>query len=270
MIEAVRISVRIGGKTIIEDVSLSIRSGETVALVGCNGAGKSTLLKTLTGDILPSDGVVALNGRGIHAWTARERAQMRAVLPQESTLTFHFTVLEVVLMGRTPHVKGAETTRDYDIARSALALTDTLKLERRVYTTLSGGERQRVQLARALAQIWDPSPNGVRFLLLDEPTSSLDLAHQHAALSVAKRLADAEGAGVVAALHDLNLAAQYADRIVVMKEGRLVATGHPNEILAPAIIEEAFGVRVFTVRHPHSSHPHVIIAPPSADERVAG
>jgi iron complex transport system ATP-binding protein len=158
-------------------------------------------------------------------------------------LAFPFTALEVVLLGRTPHCVGGERDRDRHIAWQALSIADVVGLAERLYTTLSGGERQRVQLARVLAQIWDPPVDGSpRYLLLDEPVSSLDLAHQHAVLTLAHRLSR-QGSGVLAVLHDLNLAAQYADRIAVLQAGRLQALGTPRDVLQAALIQRVFGVQ---------------------------
>jgi iron complex transport system ATP-binding protein len=260
LIEARTLSVRIGTKTLLADVSLAVRAGELVAVVGPNGAGKSTLRRVLCGDQQPTAGEVLMDGRPLGAWSLVERARARAVLPQDSTLNFPFTAFEVVLMGRTPHVRGAEEPRDYEIARAALAATEADHLAERLYPTLSGGERQRVQLARVLAQIWEPTPAGTRYLLLDEPTSNLDLAHQHSTLAVARRLAGA-GVGVLIILHDLNLAAQYADRIVMLKEGRVTAAGPPDEVLTQTAIHATFAVPVLVTRHPARDCPLVVPTP---------
>lgn len=157
-------------------------------------------------------------------------------------------------------IKGAEEKGDYEIARAALDAVEAAHLEERIYPTLSGGERQRVHLARALAQIWEPSPshiNGVRYLLLDEPTSNLDLAHQHRTLAVARRFAR-EQVGVLVILHDLNLAAQYADRIAVLRDGSLVALGTPSQVLTPEAIRETFATPVIVMKHPHLDCPLII------------
>lgn len=251
MIEARDLRVEIGGACLLEDVSLEVRAGEVLAVVGANGAGKSTLLKTICGALKRRRGCVTVNGRALEDWSHEALARVRAVLPQDSTLNFPFTVLEVALMGRTPHTRGRETARDYEIARRALEATDAVHLAARLYTSLSGGERQRVQLARVLAQVWDAPPSGERFLLLDEPTSSLDLAHQRSTLSIARRFAR-EGAGTLVVLHDLNLTAQYADRVIVLKNGRVLATGTPSEVLTADTIAAAYGVPVMVLPHPQS------------------
>ena len=195
-----------------------------------------------------------MNGRPLEEWTLSERAKSRAVLPQDSSLNFPFTVLEVVLMGRAPHVEAAESPRDFVIARAALQQVDALDLEERIYPTLSGGERLRVHLASVLAQIWEETGNP-RYLLLDEPTSNLDLTHQHATLKIAGQFAG-DGAAVFVILYDLNLAAQYADRILMLKNGRISAVGVPETVCTPEKIRETFGVSV--IEHPHFDCPLIV------------
>lgn len=257
MIEARHISVEINSKKLLNDVSMEMRRGEVLIVVGANGAGKSTLRKVLCGDLVQTSGEVLMNGKPLPEWTLPERAKVRAVLPQDSSLDFPFTVLEVVLMGRAPHAKGAESEKDYEIARTALSKVDALDLETRIYPTLSGGERQRVQLARVLAQIWEPMTASPRCLLLDEPTSNLDLTHQHKTLKIARQFA-AGDAAVLVILHDLNLAAQYADRIAMLKNGKITRFDVPEKVLTPEAIEEAFGVKVSVLKHPHFDCPLVV------------
>lgn len=255
----------IGAKALVENISLTVSPGEVVAVVGANGAGKSTLLKLLAGDLQPQQGAVSLNDILLNRWDQRLRAQHRAVLPQNTTLTFGFTVLEVVLIGRSPHVRGFERPADYAIARAALAAAQVDHLAQRIYTTLSGGEQQRVQLARVLAQIWEGTE--ARYLLLDEPTNNLDLTHQHATLEIACDFAR-RGVGVLAILHDLNLAAQYADRILMMKAGRSLAFGTPNAILTPQLIHEAFNMPVMVEPHPCLNCPLIIALPQTMKEKT--
>jgi iron complex transport system ATP-binding protein len=258
MLEARDIAVTLGAKRLLDGVSLSLRGGEILALVGPNGAGKSTLLKVLSGEIAPSAGSVAMDGRPLAGWPALERARVRAVLAQDSTLAFPFTALEVALMGRYPFNTGHSTRRDRAIAREALAYVDVAHLAQRLYPTLSGGERQRVQLARVLAQIWEPHA-GPRCLLLDEPTSGLDLAHQQQALKGARRFALEQGVAALVVLHDLNLAAQYAERIALLHQGRLVTCGSPREVLTAARLAEYFDVEAAILAHPRSGAPLVVI-----------
>lgn len=257
LIQAQNISVRIHSKNLLEDVSMEIRSGEILAIVGQNGAGKSTLRKVLCGDLQPTRGAVSMNEKPLADLSLPERAKIRAVLPQDSSLNFPFTVLEVVLMGRAPHVEGAENEKDYAIAREALREVDAIDLEERIYPTLSGGERQRVHLARVLAQIWESRNNEPRYLLLDEPTSNLDLTHQHQTLKTAQKFARA-GVAVLIIVHDLNLAAQYADRILILKSGRVAAYGAPDEVFTPETIRETFDVSVSVIKHPFFDCPLII------------
>ena len=266
MIDARSISVRIGDATLLSDVSISVEAGEVVVVVGPNGAGKSTLLRVLAGEIAPSAGQVDFAGRRSTDWTARQLAERRGVVAQHSELAFPFPCYEVVLLGRTPHVDGRERPRDHAITRMAMSATDTRAYEARAYPTLSGGEKQRVHAARALAQIWDGA--SARALLLDEPTASLDLAHQHAMLRLARRMAD-DRCAVVCILHDLNLAAQYGTRIAVMRAGCLHAIGRPAEVLSPALLAEVFDVDALVVPHPELSCPMVITRGPLARERDA-
>ena len=256
------ITVQIGEATLVEGVSATIRPGQLTAIVGPNGAGKTTLLRVASGELAASAGTVRMDEQPLDALPTREQARRRAVLPQQSQLHFAFSVLEVVLMGRTPHLQGAESKRDWQIAEAALGAVGMSDFAERAFPTLSGGEQQRVHLARALAQIWTPPTDGRRYLLLDEPTASLDLAHQHQVLQTADALAS-DGVGVLAILHDLNLAAQYADHVVVMRQGRVYAQGAPDAVFTPTCIHDVFGWPVCILDHPTQSCP-LIVAEASA------
>ncbi|MBL8376379.1 MAG: heme ABC transporter ATP-binding protein [Burkholderiales bacterium] len=259
------LTFRAAGRALVDAVSLSVAPGEVVAVAGPNGAGKSTLLRLMAGEIEAAQGDIVLNGRPLHRWRAQERARMLAVLPQESRLAFAFTGLEVALFGRYPHRAGVLAREDRQIAMAALALTDAAHLADRDFTTLSGGEKARVQLARVLAQLWTPCEMAgtrlTRLLLLDEPTAALDLKHQHATLAAARRFAQAQGdVGVIAVLHDLNLAAQYADRVLLMRAGAVAAQGTPREVLTRNQVEEIFDIRVRVLRHPLGGTPLIAAA----------
>lgn len=261
MLAAHNATVRIGGRNLIEDISLTVAPGEVVAVVGPNGAGKSTLVKALSGDIHLAAGRVEMNGRAVGTWRRRDAARLRGILPQASSLNFPFRAYEVVLMGRAPHVAGIERPRDYEIARSAMALAEVEHLWDRLYPTLSGGEQQRIQLSRVLAQIWEPPAGGeTRILMLDEPTSSLDIAHQHAVLAAGRRLAG-NGVAVLAVLHDLNLAITYADRIAVLDRGQLAAAGPCEEVCQGDLLSQVFGVRLETRWDEAEGHPYVVARP---------
>lgn len=260
MIQARNISVQAANRLLVNDVSLDVVRGTVTALVGPNGAGKSTLLKVLSGDTRHQQGDVTLDGQPLVSWKSSDVARRRGVLPQESGLAFPFTALEVVLMGRTPHLSGGESPRDYEIAKLALHAVDLGGFGERLYPTLSGGERQRVQLARVLAQIWERDESCGRSLLLDEPVASLDLAQQQRVLLLARQFAN-DGVAVLIVLHDLNLAAQYADRIALMRAGRLIAAGAPSEVLTAEIVRDVFGVAVQVMDHPCASCPLVVALP---------
>jgi iron complex transport system ATP-binding protein len=260
MLQAIDVTVTAARTTLLKRVSLQVRPGEVLALLGENGAGKSTLLRVLAGDIRPRAGSVLLSGRPMYLWSMADRAQRRAVLPQHAEVAFGFTALEVVLMGRLPYGDGAPGDGDAAIAREALARVDASHLADRIVNTLSGGEAARVHLARVLAQLWTDADGAERFLLLDEPTASLDPAHQHLTLACARAFARDQRLGVLAVLHDVNLAAQYADRIALLKGGRLIADGAPREVLTPERLETCYGVQAVVLPHPRVDAPLVVLA----------
>jgi iron complex transport system ATP-binding protein len=244
----------LGSRRLINDVSLSINSGEMVAIIGPNGAGKSTLLRLLTGYLTPGCGECLLLGRPLEQWPPQQLAKVRAVMRQHSDLAFPFTVEEVVSMGRAPHGK-----RDAQWAvQQVMAQTDCLGLAQRDYRQLSGGEQQRVQLARVLAQLWQPQPTPA-WLFLDEPTSALDLYHQQHTLRLLRTLTRQQPIAVCCVLHDLNLAALYADRILLMHQGQLVATGTPQEVLQAEILTRWYQADLGVVHHPEVALPQVYL-----------
>jgi iron complex transport system ATP-binding protein len=259
------ISILRGSRRILDTVSMKIAGGEIAAVIGPNGAGKSTLLQTLSGALAPDGGMVEIGGRALKAWPTRELAKRRAVLSQNATLGFPFTALQVVLIGRSPHMGRHAARADLRAAANAMSETGVLHLAERSYPTLSGGEKQRVQLARVLAQIatGEAEAPEQRYLLLDEPTNNLDLAHQHLVLNAARRLADS-GVAVLAVLHDPNHAAAYADRIHVLHHGRIVAAGVPREVLTPQLMASVFGVSARVLSEPGRDRPYVLIWPGEA------
>ncbi|MCC7041558.1 MAG: heme ABC transporter ATP-binding protein [Burkholderiales bacterium] len=270
MLEAIDVTVRIGTRKLLDRVSLSVHTGETAVIVGENGAGKSTLLKLFAGDRLPArartEGRVRVAGRELAAWPLAARARLRAVLPQRPELAFAFTAREVAAFGRYPVSTGWHDRRDREIVDAALALADATHLAGREVTTLSGGEQARVHLAAAFAQLWEADFPHPRFLLLDEPTAALDLAHQHALLVTARAFAAQRNVGIFAILHDLNLAATYADRVVVLHQGRVLAQGAPGAVLQPATIAAGFGVAAQVLRHPITGG--ILIATAAATDAV--
>lgn len=226
-------------RALVSGVTLTVAPGELVALLGPNGAGKSTLLKLLAGDVAPSAGRVTLDEAPIGAIKSRHLARHRAVLRQDLALPFAFTAAEVVHMGRLPHRGTADERDDARIVSDALGLLDAGHLAHRLYPTLSGGEQQRVQLARAFAQLWLPD-HAARYLLLDEPTSNLDLVHQHQALTVARSFARERGIGVLVILHDVALAVRHADRLALLKGGRLIASGSVDQVIETTSLADCF------------------------------
>jgi iron complex transport system ATP-binding protein len=239
MIRANHVSVSLGGKRIVAEVDFAVVPGEVAVIVGPNGSGKSTLLKALSGD-LPYSGAISFNGSNVKTMKPRDAALMRAVLPQATVLSFPFTVREVVRLGVTAGRSGTLAGEDIRLPDRALSRVDLDGFAGRFYQELSGGEQQRVQLARVLCQVWAPVLEGQpRYLLLDEPVSSLDIRHQLLVMDIAREFAR-RGGGVAAILHDLNLAAMFADRVFVMHRGRLDATGTPREVLSDALISRVF------------------------------
>lgn len=253
MLRAENLQIRRGQKVVLAEINLDVRPGEVLGVLGPNGAGKSTLLGALCGDLQPSSGQVWLEQRALADWSGVERAQRLAVLPQVSTLDFAFQVEEVVGMGRLPYQSGR--VRDEEIIAAALAAADVGHLQGRGYLSLSGGERQRVHLARVLAQLW-PGQGG-QTLLLDEPTSMLDPLHQHTTLQAVREFAD-RGAAVLVILHDLNLAARYCDRLLLLHNGRPQALDSPAAVLRPEPLKALFGLDVLVQAHPERGHPLII------------
>lgn len=251
-IAAEAVSARLGGRTVIDRVDLVVGRGELVALVGPNGAGKTTLLRCLSGELEPSSGRVSLEDRSLSAYRAIELARLRAVLPQSTSIEFAFTAREVVEMGRAPYTgTPAERDDEHEIA-SAMAVTDSVHLANREFRTLSGGEQARVNLARVLAQ-------RTPYLLLDEPTAALDLRHQELVMAAAAQRARA-GDGVVAVIHDLNLAAAYADRIALLSSGAIVSLGPPDHVLSADRLSVVYNFEIAVLEHPTRGCPLVVAA----------
>lgn len=249
--EASGLVVRLGGREVLAGVSLTARAGEVLALVGPNGAGKSTLLAALAADLPADEGVVRVCGRPTADWPARELALRRAVLPQAAALSFPFVVEDVVRMGRSPWA-GTAREEDDDLAvREAMGATEVGEFASRPFSALSGGERARVALARVLAQ-------RTPLLLLDEPTAALDLRHQELVLRICRERA-AAGDAVVVVLHDLGLAAAYADRVAVLRGGGLAAEGPPGAVFTGTLLSEVYRQPVEVFPHPRTGAP--LVAP---------
>jgi iron complex transport system ATP-binding protein len=228
-----------GERVVVRGATLRLAEGEVVGVIGPNGSGKTTLVRGATGVIAPAAGSVTLLGRPLGLYDRRELARSLAVIPQEGTPLFPFTVLETVLMGRAPWLRpfAFEGEEDLRAAREALRAVGAADLEERDLAELSGGERQRVVVARALAQ-------GTRVLLADEPTAHLDLRHAVAIFALLRELRDARGLAVLVVTHDVNLAAVHCDRLVLLARGGVAAEGTPREVLRPDLLGEAFGTPV--------------------------
>jgi ABC-type cobalamin/Fe3+-siderophores transport system ATPase subunit len=254
MLEARNITVRYGERTAVSNVSLTVRPGEIIAVLGPNGAGKSTMLRALNGGISTTSGEICLDGKLITTYSRRSLARLIGVVAQEADVRFPVTVLEFVLGGRyawsTSGGWGWETAEDLNYVAHVLRQTDLEVLSARLLSELSGGERQRAVLARALA-------TGAKHLLLDEPTANLDLSHQATILELVRSRCDTENAAAVVISHDVNLAAEFADQILLMRGGTTLAYGSPRDVLTAELLREAFQVRVLIDAHPLSGLPRI-------------
>jgi iron complex transport system ATP-binding protein len=246
------VTIRYEARTVLRNISLDVNAGEVLALIGPNGVGKSTLLRACSGTLKPISGRILIAGQDTQRLRVEERARLIAVVPQAVRLPEIFNVFETVLMGRTPYLGwlGRESEQDQAAVQAALDRTATLDLADRPISELSGGEQQRVMIARALAQ-------SAHILLLDEPTAHLDLKHQASVLSLVGDLAHAENYAVFIALHDLNLAAQYADRVALLSNGTIAAIGTPEEVLTEKNLSPAYGLRIVVYEHPAHGAPLV-------------
>ncbi|MFH8347177.1 ABC transporter ATP-binding protein [Streptomyces sp. NPDC018045] len=255
------LSYGVDGRHLVDGADLHVAPGETVGLVGPNGSGKTTLLRCVYGTLAPTHGRITLDGRDLAGFTAKERARRVATVPQDGSGTFELTVREIVAMGRSPHKRFWETdsAADTALADRALAWVGVAELRDRSFAALSGGERQRVLVARALVQ--QPS-----LLVLDEPTNHLDIRYQLDVLALVAGL----GTSTLLALHDLNLAAYYCDRLYVLRAGRVVAQGTPHEVLTPDLLADVYGVAAEVSAHPLTGAPTVVYLPPDAKARTAG
>ncbi|MCC7195566.1 MAG: heme ABC transporter ATP-binding protein [Gemmatimonadaceae bacterium] len=243
MLTGTDLSFSIEHARLLDGVSVTFEPGKLSLVIGPNGAGKSTLVKVLSRQLEPQSGVVRYDDRPLAGWSERDLARARAVLSQNVELAFPLRVWEVVLMGRYPHFTGAPGAADERACEEAMRYFDVLDWGARNYLTLSGGERQRVQFARVMAQIWDSTPGAHRWLLLDEPLTFLDIRYQFDFLRRIRELLNAGDLVVMGVVHDLNLAARFADHLVILSHGRVMASGAPAEVLQADTVEAAFGIR---------------------------
>lgn len=242
VLDVADVTCRIGGRAVLDAVSLSVRAGEVVSIIGPNGAGKSTLLAVIAGDRAPDTGQVRVMGRPLDGWRVRELARQRAVLLQDAHVAFPYRAHDVVRMGRAAWRGRPEAEQDEAIIARSLAEAEVQHLAEREVTTLSGGERGRVHLARVRAQ-------DTPLLLLDEPTAALDIRHQESTLALCRARA-AEGAAVVVVLHDLDVAASYSDRVVVLHRGRVHADGPPDQVCTSDLLSAVYDWPIDVLRHP--------------------
>ena len=248
------VTLAYGTRVVLQNISFETQQGEILGIVGPNGCGKSTLIKAITRVLPPSSGHILLDGRDVAKMSPGEIARLTAVVPQTPVLPEAFTALEVVLMGRTPHLGFLryESQRDVSIALHAMEMTQTSHLTERRIGELSGGERQRLVIARALTQ--EP-----RIILLDEPTAHLDINYQVETLDLISSLCAQQGLTALIALHDLNLAAQYCDRIIMISDGRIYAEGLPREVITEQNVRQVYGAEVCVTPHPVNSLPATLI-----------
>lgn len=254
MLDVKDIRFNYGNLNILNDITFNTERGECVGIIGPNGSGKSTLLKTISKILSPASGSVILCGKDISGLSNKDLAKDMAVVPQDTGVDFEFSCHEIVMMGRNPHLKRFEFEgkRDYDIVKNAMELTGTWKFKDRPISQLSGGERQRVIIARALAQ--EPS-----VLLLDEPVSHLDINHQIEVLDLVQKLKEEKGLVIVIVIHDLNLAARYCDRLILLHDKGIMKTGTPEEVITRDNIKQAFNANVLVRRHPVTGFVYVTL-----------
>ncbi|MDE2929839.1 MAG: ABC transporter ATP-binding protein [Chloroflexota bacterium] len=250
-----KVTWRVEEQAILRDVAVDVAAGELVGVLGPNGSGKSSLLRCIYRALKPDAGYIALDGDNVWDLDAKEAARRTATVLQETPGEFEFVVWEMVLMGRTPHKSmfARENAEDHDLVESALGQVGMLPFAERSFATLSGGEKQRVLIARALAQ-------QARFLILDEPTNHLDVRYQLEILDLVRGLQ----VTTFTALHDLNLAATYCDRLYIMSEGEIVAAGTPEDVFQPALLRKVFGVEAEVQVHPRTGKLHIVFLPAHA------
>jgi len=257
MISVEQIKYSVGAKNILNNISIQFLPGTCNLIIGPNGSGKSTLIKLLSGELNNYDGRVMYNGADIKTFTKLRLAASRAVLSQQTELSFPMTVEEVVMLGRNPHFEFNPTKKDLEIVKEVINLLDLNSFILRNYQSLSGGEKQRVHYARVLAQIWE-SPNGEqRYLFLDEPLNNLDIYYQEHFLKMAVSLLN-ETTTLIGVVHDINIALRYADQLSFLKEGTIIKNGAPAKIVDAILIKEVFNVDAQIMAHPSSGKPVII------------
>ncbi|MGB8192073.1 MAG: heme ABC transporter ATP-binding protein [Chitinophagaceae bacterium] len=257
MLRTKDVAYSIGSKQILKGITLDFTAGEFAMILGPNGSGKSTYLKIFSGEINKFEGEVWYDEKPINAIQKEQLSTCRAVMSQQTELSFPLTVEEVVMMGRYPHFSFNPNKKDIAICDEVIVRMNLETFRERNYTTLSGGEKQRVQYARVLAQIWENPSQGNRYLFLDEPLNNLDIAYQQDFLAMARVLKN-ENTVLVAVMHDINLAIQYADKLVFFKEGAMVASGRPKELVNATLLKDVFDVKTTVIDNPVNGEPLVV------------
>ncbi len=257
MLRTININYTAGNKQILSNVSAEFLPGKINMILGPNGSGKSTWLKIFSGEIKRFSGEVFYGDNSIQSLNLPDLSKQRAVMSQQTALSFPLSVEEVVLMGRYPHFTFNPGKKDVDICNEVMQLLNLSVFKERNYLTLSGGEKQRVQFARMLAQVWETPANSHRYIFLDEPLNNLDISYQQEFLQIAKSITNTNTV-FIAVMHDINLALQYADELFFLKEGKLFASGNANELVTEKLIEEVFNVKAGIINNPVSNKPVVV------------
>jgi iron complex transport system ATP-binding protein len=258
MLTATDLVFRAGGRTLIDRVTAQFEPARLHLIIGQNGAGKSTLIRLLARLLRPASGSVLYDGSEVAHWSDRVLAQHRAVLSQAVDVVFSMPVRELVMMGRYPHFGTHPGARDQQICEEIMQFFDVADMANRSYGTLSGGEKQRVQFARVLAQIWEPLNGSTRLLFLDEPLTFLDIRHQIDFMEKVRAFASKPDVVVVGVVHDLNLAARFADRLLLLHQGRILADGNTKDVLTASHLHAAFGVSPVLLTNPATGNAHMV------------
>lgn len=253
MINIKNINFNYDEKPVLKNINLHVKAGELVSIIGPNGSGKTTLLKCISGILPLKSGQITLGGRDISSYKKKELAKLMAFVSQNTSIEFAFSVTDIVLMGRSPYLGPfqSETLEDLKIAFDAMEMTNITYIKDKKVTEISGGERQRVVIASALAQ----TP---KLLLLDEPVSSLDIQHQMEVMGILRRLTAEKNITVVTVLHDLNLAAEYSDEVILLKDGNVIKSGKPCEVITEDNIDYVYNTSIYMTKNPVSGKPHII------------